>query len=114
MLLTNRGAYDCGNWPHADSTSGKQCLLLMKTSPSVRAGNQGTHLGFKRVGTHTSHIAYIVAYVVCDNSWVTGIVLWDAGLYLAYQVSANVSCLGVKCLRHTGKSAMEEAPGLEA
>ena len=49
------------------------------------------------------HVAHVVAHVVGDGGGVAGVVLGDAGLHLAHQVSAHVGGLGVDAAAHTGE-----------
>lgn len=55
----------------------------------------------EQIGTHTGNVTDIVADVVSDDSWVARIVLRDASLDLADQVSADISSLRVDTATNT-------------
>ena len=68
-------------------------------------GNDGTDIGFEQVGTHTGDIAYVVAYVVCDNGGVAGVILGDACFDLTDQVGAYVCSLGIDTAADTAEQS---------
>ncbi len=63
----------------------------------------GAGVALEEVSTHAGHIAYVIAHVVSDGSRVAGVILRDARLHLAHQVSAHIRCLGVDAAAHTGE-----------
>ena len=67
------------------------------------SGDDCTNIGFEQVSTHTSNVAYVIAYVVSDGSRVTRIVFRDTSFYFTYQVSAYVSSFGVDTAANTSE-----------
>ena len=68
-------------------------------------GDYGSYVGFEQVGTHAGDVAYVVAYVICYNCRVSGVVLGDAGFYLTYKVRAYVGSLGVDAAAYTAEQS---------
>ena len=72
-------------------------------SAQGNSGNDCTNIGFEQVSAHTSNVAYVIAYVISDGSRVTRIVFRQTFFYFTYQVSANVSSLGVDTAANTSE-----------
>ena len=94
------GVVSCGNEACAQSQG--------------NCGDYGAYIGLEQVGAHAGDIAYVVAYVVSYYCGVSGVILGDACLYLAYEVRAYVSSLGIDAAAYTaeqshGGSAKTEA-----
>jgi len=77
-----------------------------------RRGDDGTTVALEQVSAHAGHVADVVADVVGDYGGIAGIVLGDALLDLANQVSADVGRLGVNAAAHTREQC--DAAGAEA
>ena len=73
-----------------------------------------TNIGFEQVSTHTSNVAYVIAYVVSDGSRVTRIVFRDTSFYFTYQVSAYVSSFGVDTAANTSEQCDRRCTQTEA
>ena len=69
--------------------------------------DEGADVRLKEVRAHTRNVTNVVTNVVSDNCWVSGVVLRKSGLYLADQVSAHISGLGVD----STADACEESDG---
>src|SRR5699024_6621140 len=63
----------------------------------------GTHIGLEQVSTHAGYVAHVIAHVVGNYGRISRVILRDAALYFADQVSAHVSRLGVDTAAHTGE-----------
>ena len=87
---------------HGDGHSLER-LIGKRSHTQSGSRDNGTDIGFIQVGAHAGHIAYIIAHVVGDNGGVAGIVLGDAGFYLAHQISTHIGSLGENTAAHTGK-----------
>jgi hypothetical protein len=57
-------------------------------------GDQRHRVGLEQVGGHAGAVAHVVAHVVGDHGGVARIILWNAGLDLAHQISPDVCALG--------------------
>lgn len=92
-----------------DTAQGQQerishaCTALDRYSAQGQGGNDGAYIGFEQVSAHAGDVADVIADVVGDGGRVTRIVFRDAGFYLAYEVSAYVSGLGVDTAADTGE-----------
>ena len=64
---------------------------------------QGSHIRLEQVGSHTGHITYIIAYIVCDDSRVPGVVFRDSGFHFSNQVGAYIGRFGVNSASDTGE-----------
>ena len=53
------------------------------------------HIAIKDIGTHTRNVTHIIAHVIGDHCWVTGVIFRDADLNFTHQVCRNVCSLGV-------------------
>ena len=60
-----------------------------------RGGQDRAAVGLVEVGAHARHVAHVVAHVVSDGGRVARVVLGNARLDFAHEVSAHVSRLGV-------------------
>ena len=58
-------------------------------------GDNGADIGLEEVCAHACDVAYVVAYVIGDNSGVAGVVLGDTCLDFTDQVGTDVCGLGV-------------------
>ena len=68
-------------------------------------GDDGAYIGLVQVGTHTGHVAHVVAHVVGDNGGVAGVILGDTGFHLTHQVGTHVGGLGEDTAAHTGEQS---------
>ena len=69
------------------------------------SGQDGAHIGLVQVSAHAGHVAHVVAHVVRNGGGVAGVVLRDARLHLAHQVSAYVGSFGVDASAHPGEQS---------
>ena len=74
-------------------------------SAQGNSGDDCTNIGFEQVSAHTSNVAYVIAYVISDGSRVTRIVFRQTFFYFTYQVSANVSSLGIDTAANTSEQS---------
>ena len=82
--------------------------LCAEVSRSTQSGcrKDRTAIRLIKVGTHTSHITYVVAYVISYGSRVARVILRNVSLHLTYDVGTHVSCLGVYTTTHTSKESL--------
>ena len=66
----------------------------------------GTAVAFVQVGTHSGHVAHVVAHIVGDGGWVTRVVFGDARLDFAHKVGAHVGRLRIDTATHTGEKRL--------
>ena len=101
---------------HAGGIATKQVSTTHNNRSHTQSGRcqNGASVGFVQVGTHTSHITHIVAYVVGDGGGVTRIIFWNTSFHLTNQVSANVSSLGVDATTHAGKERLRRSTHTKA
>ena len=69
-------------------------------------GKDGTAIAFVEVGTHTCHVAHIVAHVIGYRGRIAGIVFGDVGFYLAHKVGTHIGSLGIDTAAHTCKEGL--------
>ena len=101
---TNDGSQDAQG--RHDHGQGHGLQLAAESGNAQRgSGNDGANIALVQVSAHTGYIAYIIAYIIGNNSGVTGVILRDAGLDLTYQVSAYIGSLGVDTAADTGKQS---------
>jgi hypothetical protein len=98
-LDEERAGYGCQNANAADRQRiqhhiGKVVGAHEKDRGQHHGGDHGYHIGLEQVGRHAGAVAYIIAHIVGDHRRVAGVVLGDAGLYLAHQVGAHIGALG--------------------
>ena len=74
-----------------------------KIAARIVRGDRGHRVGLEQVGSHASTIADVVADVVRDGRRVARIVLGNAGLDLADQVTADVRTLGEDAAAETSE-----------
>ena len=66
----------------------------------------GTAVAFVQVGTHSGHVAHVVAHIVGDGGGVTRVVFGDARLDFAHKVGAHVGRLRIDAAAHTGEKRL--------
>ncbi len=76
--------------------------------------DRGNGVGLEQVGRHAGAVADVVADVVRDDGGVTRIVLGDAGLDLADEVSADIGRLGVDATTDSGEDRDQRATKAES
>ena len=79
------------------------CLIIYDTKGDRRY--QGANIGLEQVSAHAGNVAYVITYVISDNSRVSRVILRDACLNLTYQVSTYVSSLRINTAANTGKQS---------
>ena len=72
-----------------------------------------TAIALVQIGTHTGHVAYIIAYIVGNGSGIARIVLGNVGLDLTHDVGTHVGSLGVDTATHTGKQRLRRSTHTE-
>ena len=82
--------------------------------PKQHGRDQGYGIGFEQVGGHAGAVADVVTDVVGDDRRVARVILGNAGLDLAHQVSADVGALGEDAAAETGKDGDQRATEAEA
>ncbi len=70
--------------------------------------------GFKKVGAAASAVANIIADEVGNHSGVTRVIFRDAGLNLADEVGADISCLGIDTAAKLSKKGDKAGAKTEA
>ena len=78
-------------------------------STQCHGGEDGTAIGLVQVGTHTGHVAHVVAHVIGDGRRVAGIVLRDILLHLADDIGTYVGGLGIDTAAHTGEQGLRRS-----
>ena len=92
-----------------DAAQGQQerirhaCTAFDGYSAQGQGGNDGAYIGFEQVSAHAGDVADVITDVIGDGGRVTRIVFRDAGFDFAYEVSADVSGLGVDAAADTGE-----------
>src|SRR5690606_3214667 len=81
-----------------------------KESPQYHGTDDRSHIGFKKVGTHSGHIPDIVPHIVRNGGGVQGVILRNTCFHLAHQVRSNVGGLGVDSPAHTGEKSYGGCP----
>ena len=87
-----------------DQRISSSCNFIIRDSKS-QCGNQGSYIGFKQVGAHTGDVAYIISYVISNNSRVSRIVLRNTCLDLSDKVGAHIGGFCIDSASHTGKQS---------
>ena len=59
-----------------------------------------------QISTHTSNITHIITYIISNSSRVARVILWDISLNLSYDISTNVSSLGIDTTTYTSKESL--------
>ena len=77
-------------------------------------GDEGDLVALEQVGGHAGTVTDVVAHVVGDRRRVAGVVLRDAGLDLAHQVSADVGRLGEDAATDSQEQGEQRAAEAEA
>lgn len=78
---------------------------------SERRGRQNrTAIAFVKVGSHTGHVAYVVAHVIGYRRRVARIVLGNAGLDLADQIGSDVGRFRIDTSADPREERLVEAP----
>ena len=86
--------------------------LHLKSCHTKGSGTKGsgrqhrTAIALVEVGTHTGHVAHVVAHVVGNGSGVARVVLGDVGLHLTHDVGTHVGSLRVDTAADTGKQRL--------
>ena len=75
-------------------------------SAESHGGQDTAAVALVEVGSHTGHVAHVVAHVVGDGSGVAGIVFRKVAFHLTYDVGAHVGGLGVDAAAHTGEEGL--------
>ena len=102
---------------HEDTGTGKnqrqqnpgQTVELIGKATGHEGGTQdhgphnGTHIRFKKVGSHTGHITDIIPDIVGNGCRVQRMILRDSGFDFTHQVGTNVGCLGIDTTTNAGK-----------
>mmetsp|Transcript_21501 Transcript_21501/g.53111 ORF Transcript_21501/g.53111 Transcript_21501/m.53111 type:complete len:340 (-) Transcript_21501:366-1385(-) len=70
-----------------------------------QGSNNGTHKGFKEIGSHSSNITNVVTNIVSNDCRIAWIVFGNVHFDLANQVSSNIGSLGVNSSSHTSKES---------
>ena len=65
-----------------------------------------TTITLVEVGTHTGHVAHVVAHVVGDGCGIARVVLGDVSLHLTYDIGTHVGSFRVNTATHTGKQSL--------
>ena len=73
----------------------------------------GAAIALVEVGTHTGHVAHVVAHVVGNGCGVARVVLGDVGLHLTHDVGTHVGSLRVDTATHTGKQGLRRSTHTE-
>ena len=93
--------------PFGSAEVGGQAVTLEKDGYQQRGEHHRRHdrpcIGLEQVCTHAGHVAHVVAHRVGDGCGVAGIVLGDAGFYLAHEVAAHVGRFGVDAAADAGE-----------
>ena len=64
-----------------------------------------SYIGLEKVRAHSGNVAYIVAYVISDNGWITRIIFWNARFYFTHEVRAHISRFGINTAANTRKQS---------
>ena len=65
-----------------------------------------TAIRFVQVGSHTCHVAYVIAYIIGNGGRVSRIVFGDSGFYLTHKVGAYVGSFCIYTATYTGKERL--------
>ncbi len=84
----------------------EHCAFHSKRSQAQRdSGDNGADIGLEQVCAHARNVAYVIAYVICNNRRVTGVILRNARLYLTNKIRANVCRLCVYTAANTSEQS---------
>ena len=76
-------------------------------------GEDGSDIGFVKVGTHAGHVAHVVTDVVGDGRGVARIVFGNAGFHLADEVGADIRGLGEDAAADAGEERLQRSAHAE-
>ena len=82
--------------------TGTACKKYGCSSQSY-CGDNGSHVGFKQIGTHTCNVSNVVSNVVSNSCRVARIILWYALFNFSYKICANIGGLGIDATTNSGK-----------
>ena len=63
-------------------------------------------IAFIEICTHTSHITYVVTYIIGNRCRVTRVIFGNTGLNLTYQVGAYIGSFRINTSTYTGKERL--------
>jgi hypothetical protein len=72
------------------------------------------HIRFKKVGTHTGHVAHVIAHVIGDGGRVQRVVFRNTGFHFTHKVGTHIGCFGVNtaaypCKKRNGRGSERKA-----
>jgi len=89
-------------------------LSLVKLKAQDHHRHHAGHKGVKDVGAHACHITHVVAHVVGDHGGVPRVILGQAELDLAHQVSADIGGFGIDAAAGLGQKSQGAGPKAKA
>ena len=105
--MHHKNADEAGHQVDSVHDEGKQDAFDAEDGIKCGPENHGTDVfcggGFEDVRSAAGTVAHVVAYQVCDDRGIAGIVFGNAGLDFAHQVSADVSRLGIDATAKLGE-----------
>ena len=78
------------------------------------SGHDGHRIGLEQISRHAGAVANIVAHVIGDGGGVAGVILGDAGLDLAHQITADIGALGEDATAKTGEDGDQRCAKAQA
>ena len=80
----------------------------MDKSGGAKGGRSkdGTAIALVKVGAHTGHIAYIIAYVIGDGCGIARVVFGDTGFHFTHEVGSYVGGFRIDTAAHACKQGL--------
>ena len=78
-----------------------------ESRPESRRRKNGTAIGFVKVRAHASHIAHVVAHVICNRRRIARVVFGNAGLDFAHEVRTDIGRLRIDATANAGKQRLQ-------